>query len=330
MRILIIRWSSLGDIILTQPIVAILREKYPNAEVHYCCKPAMAQLVECFEGVDRVISTDNPDQSVHYDIAIDLQAKPGSILQLKRISADRKVIYNKDRLTRWMIVKHLTGKSIDSTLSLYYSALKKLGIDMPMRNPVIKPKPQHEVFIDELFLEHSVTPAKTLIGIAPGAKHFTKRYPMEYWIRFIDSIPESWNCQFILTGSTEDREICAEIHRQCPRATFDLCARTKADQLVNLIDRMGCLISGDSGPMHVAAALGKPQIAIFGGTHTRLGFRPMNTKAVILEEEIGCRPCSLHGLKTCPKSHFRCMKSITPSMLHAVFKEVLEEEVWQL
>ncbi len=330
MRILIIRWSSLGDIILTQPVVAILREEYPDAEIHYCCKPAMIPLVECFTGVNRVISTDNLDRSIHYDIAIDLQAKPGSIVQLKRLSADRRVIYNKRRLTRWLIVKHLTSRSIDSTLDLYFSALNKLGIEAPLRDPVITPKTAHEAFINEIFIEHNVTPAKTLIGIAPGARHYTKRYPMEYWIRFIDSIPDSWNCQFILIGSTEDREICAEIHRQCPNTTFDLCARTSTDQLVNLMDRIGCLISGDSGPMHVAAALGKPQIAIFGGTNTRLGFRPLNSKAVILEQDLKCRPCSLHGRKTCPKSHFRCMKTITPSVLHTTFKEVLEEKVWRL
>ncbi len=330
MKILIIRWSSLGDIILTQPVVAILREKYPQAEIHYCCKPSMAPLVECFGGVDEIIPAHRIDPNVEYDIAIDLQAKPGSLYNLLRLNAKKKVYYNKQKLTRWLIVKHLTGKCIDTTLELYYSAIAKLGIAEPLRNPVIKPQPEHERFIDELFIEHSVTPSKTLVGIAPGAMHFTKQYPVDYWIRFIESIPDSWNCQFILTGAVSDREVCAEIHRQCPRTTFDLCARTQTGQLVNLMNRFGCLLSGDSGPMHIAAALQKPQIAIFGATHTRLGFRPLNPDAVVLQKDLNCRPCSLHGSKQCPKLHFQCMKSITPSVLHTTFKELLEERVWKL
>ncbi len=330
MRILVIRWSSLGDIILTQPIVAVLREKYPDAEIHFCCKKAFIPLVECFSEVDKIIPADELDRSLRYDIAIDLQAKPGSIYKLMRLNAARKVFYNKQRFTRWLIVKHLTRKTIGTTLELYYSALDKLDIHVPLRNPVLTPKPEHEPFIDELFIEHNVTPAKTLIGIAPGAQHFTKRYPRPYWIRFIDSIPDTWNCQFILIGANSDREICAEIHQKCPHNTFDLCGRTMPDQLVNLINRFGCLISGDSGPMHIAAALEKPQISIFGATHTNLGFKPLNPNAIVIEKELACRPCSLHGSKECPKLHFKCMNTIPPSTLHSTFKEVLEDKVWKL
>ena len=97
--------------------------------------------------------------------------------------------------------------------------------------------------------------------------------------------------------------------------TLNLCDEFSTGKLIAFMDKLDLIISNDSGPMHIAAALRKPQIAIFGSTSTKLGFKPLNKKAIVLETDLNCQPCSLHGRKKCPRTHFNCMRNINPQQL---------------
>jgi len=334
MNIVVIRFSSLGDVVLTQPVTRRLREHWPQATLTYVTQPVTAPLVRMFGTVDRVVEWQGDIHAAAaeigpVDLLIDLQEKINSRMLSRALKAKRTVRYNKRHLLRRAIVQRLTHAEINSTLDLYATALAPLGLAANLPWPELFPADDDQKLIDELFVNYGVTPRKTLVGIFPGAKHPTKCYPAELFACFLNDIPAAWNCQFLLCGGPDDKPAALEVLRST-QDVIDLTGAVDTAGLAHLVRRLDCVISNDSGPMHVAAALRKPQIALFGATHPRLGFRPLNEKAVVVATEPRCQPCSLHGGKECPKGHFRCMRSIRPSWLLERFRRLLEESVWQL
>ncbi|MDD2230182.1 MAG: glycosyltransferase family 9 protein [Candidatus Cloacimonetes bacterium] len=304
MKILIIRLSSLGDIVLTEPICALLHDSYPQAEIHYVCKQAFADLPVLFATEVKVIPYDKSLQfhwklrETKYDIVIDLHGKLASILLMLISRAGKKLSYNKQRSIRKAIVKGNTNLNIDSTVQLYMSSLKKLGIGTSWQYPklMIPPNVSLDIFQDIL---------PNTIAIFPSATHFTKRYPADMWIDFIN---RNNGYNYALFGSNYDAPLCNAIATESSNPCANYAGIMGYEDLLIALKRCVLVISGDTGPMHLAAAINMPQIAIFGGTHPRLGFRPLNAKAKILSMDLSCQPCSLHGEKACPLGHFNCMR----------------------
>ncbi len=326
MRILIIRLSSIGDIILTEPIIRHLREQIPNARIDYLTYERYMPLVKFIEGINVIIPYTSKSQIIRvlkknrYDIIIDLHSKPKTWLVRFLVPAKNKVTYNKKHLLRWLIVKKIIKREIDSTVSSYLSVFRKLDMIVPEKfhYPRIKVKKRSDYLIKRLRKEIDENNSK-LIAIFPGALHPTKRYPLELLAEFIDQYTDDGDpVLFVLMGSREDEEQAEILTELCANKPINWCGRFDIDELVKIISMFDLIITNDSGPMHIAAALGKKQIAIFGATHPCLGFRPLNEKSHVLQINLPCRPCSLHGGKKCPQQHFLCMRSILPEMLEEV------------
>ncbi|HOE91333.1 MAG TPA: lipopolysaccharide heptosyltransferase II [Candidatus Cloacimonadota bacterium] len=357
-KILIIRFSSLGDIMLTEPIPRLLRELYPMAEIHYLTKRAFAPIVANFKSIDKILFWENKAKLIkslradNYDLTVDLHDKINSCLVKKLTAARQTVTYKKQHLRRLLMTKKILKEPIYSTLNLYLSVFRQIkqqkyiyeklpllkkyqllsknitDIALPAELfPKLVLEKQLSKYIIDTFEEFNISHKKTLIGIFPGASFDSKQYPASYLSNFINNIPATWNCQFVLLGSHADKFVCTEIRKNCMQKPIDMSGFFELDKLIEFMSHLHGVISNDSGPMHLAAALGKPQIAIFGSTHTSLGFRPLNKKAQILEQNLRCQPCTLHGRKECPKRHFRCMKTINSKELTLAFKELLEEEI---
>lgn len=302
MKILIIRLSSLGDIILTQPVLSLLQTKYPQAEIYYLTKAQFAEIPLLFPNPPKLIRYEasyaflRSLKSYHFDLVIDLHGKTASILCSLLTNAPKRTRYNKQRRTRVKIVKGDKQLSIDSTVQLYVSSLDGI-CDTDWQYPQIN------------YEKQSVIPQR--IALFPGATHFTKCYPAENWIELIKLNP---HLHFILFGGKDEKRKCYYIAHQTENCN-DLSGKLAIPDLVKELSHCAAVLSGDTGPMHIAAAMNIPQIAIFGGTHPRLGFRPLNDRAIVLSSEIACQPCHLHGRKVCPQDHFNCMKSISPSLI---------------
>ena len=327
MKILIIRLSSLGDIVITQPVAKVLREVYPDAQIDFYTKKKFAGLVKAFGCVDDVLVWEKKNllsgscrmASLRndYDIVVDLHSKLNTFIIKRMIKAKKKVTYSKKHFLRWLMIRKLTKKEISSTIDLYFSALRKLGIE------------EESSFPELITLNKNLQGFQNLeglrkIAIFPGAIHKTKQYPIEQLAEFIDSIPTEWNCKFIILGSKSEKELSEKLQSYAKTELLNFCGKFDITQLISAIDLCDVIISNDSGPMHIAAALKKPQIAIFGATHPKLGFAPLNEKAVILKTDIPCQPCSLHGGEKCPKGHFKCMKEISPKLLKQNLKKILK------
>ncbi len=315
-KILVIRLSSLGDIVLTQSVVQALRNEFPDAQIHYLTKKVYSPIVEMFNCVNEIHYWENKYlllknlRKLEIELTIDLHSKFNTLIIKNFINAKQTVTYNKKHLLRRKIVKKRTNKTISSTVALYFTVLKRIGLESEISVP--KLFPQKNIEIPEIF---SAFKNKKYIGLFPGALHRTKQYPVKQLAEFIDSVPTEWNFRFLIFGSKAEKLLANELNSLTKTNIVDLCGKLDLQQLVYAINKMDAVITNDSGPMHIAAALEKPQIAIFGATHPKLGFAPMNKKAILLSADLPCQPCSLHGGEECPKKHLNCMKSITTAQI---------------
>jgi len=327
MNFLIIRLSSLGDIILTQPLLTELEHLYPGCEISYVCKPEYTSIVSMMSPDIRVLAFREDAgffrdiRKTHYDAVLDLHGKLASTLILLGARAKKRVRYDKQRRLRQAIVGHKTHASISSTVELYYSALNKLtGSEIsPIRHPLLH-APQTILPVER---QPKKDPGQPLIAIFPGAAHPTKMYPEYLWKSFFELAEPQW--RFVMLGSKKETAIAERLRHCLPDRVENRCGEYSFEELAFVISSCDLVISPDSGPMHLAAALQVPQIAIFGSTHPRLGFAPLNPQAKILCADLDCQPCTLHGQLSCPLGHFNCMKQISPQLLKDSTSEILSQ-----
>lgn len=315
MKILIIRLSSIGDIVLTEPIVRQIRRTYPDAIIDFLTKPAYVELVGLIEGIhtiqvwDKPIATLQKLRKERYSLIIDLHNKLVPIIIKIALFPTKAVTYDKKRSLRLAIVKHRTQESIDTTVKLYASIMETLKIAFVLEDPKLTVTVDENKPLTEL-ISRLQKEKKLIIGIFPGATHETKQFPIEQWETLIGVCKEEFpEWQFVVMGSKKE-SILADRLILINKEIISLCGVCSLKETSEIISLVDIVISNDSGPMHIAAALNKPQIALFGATHTRLGFRPLNKKAKIIQKNIECQPCGLHGGAVCELGHFRCMVSI--------------------
>ncbi|MBI3259120.1 MAG: glycosyltransferase family 9 protein [Ignavibacteriae bacterium] len=158
----------------------------------------------------------------------------------------------------------------------------------------------------------NITNPPKLLAIAPGARHFTKRWLPERFAETALLFNEQFNTQIVLLGGTDDREICNEVRRQIPFPITDATGSTSIYDTTRALDLTDGLICNDSGIMHLAAARHVPVAAIFGSTVREFGFAPYRVANTIIEKELDCRPCTHIGRDECPLGHFKCMNLISP------------------
>ena len=314
MKILILRLSSLGDIVLTQPVSAWLREHYPEARIDYMVKEQYLELVPLLGcslnplTYQKTLKAHLELKKEQYDLVLDLHAKLSTWLLRLAAQGKKSSVYNKERRRRKKIVKGKRGLDIRSTVDLYKSALDKLFPDLQLEDPRLYP-------VADTALP-AFDPAPKRILLFPGALHNTKRYPSQYYKQLIDMSPRDW--QYIILGSPGEAALCEDIARG--NSALSMAGKFSFSQILALMQSADWVISADSGPMHLAAGLQRPQIAIFGATHPSLGFAPQNPNARILVANLACQPCSLHGSKLCPENHFNCMRMIKPEQILGILE----------
>lgn len=352
-KILLIRFSSIGDIILTEPVSRVLRLHYPDAQIDYVTKQQYKDIPGFFPYVNEVITGDNTQEIVRrvrrekYDLVLELHKKMKPILI--KIAARSSVTnsYNKKRSLRRSIIKK-KKQSIGSTVALYLSSLDFLKLGDLYDKETLD---VNEAFYPQLIIDSETTPDDLLtttasrqidnrilqrllspvneregkhIAIFPGALHPTKQYPPSQISEAVNSLPAN-ETEIYLLGAPDERELCNSIAAETGRKINNWCGMFNLNTTIKLMNCFDLIVTNDSGPMHIAAALGKKQIAIYGATDPVLGFKPHNQRAVMLGSKLACRPCSLHGDEKCPEGHFKCMKDLQPEVITKHITELLKE-----
>ena len=320
MKILIIRFSSIGDIVLTTPIVRCLKQQKPDVEIHYLTKKVFAPILSANPYIHQVHELGDHLQeciqnlkTIGFDIVIDLH-KNLRTARVKKALRTESYVFDKLNVQKWFYVNLKINLMPDkSIVERYFDAIKSLGVRNDGQGL--------DYFIPaEDKTEHKDIPMSHwagYVGFVIGGSFATKKLPIEKWQEMVALCP----IPIILLGGPEDRADATEIAQIDPVKIYNSCGKFSINESADLVKQAKIIITNDTGLMHVAAAFKKPIIALWGNTTPQLGMFPYygynNLKNTISPEllhienkQLSCRPCSKIGFDTCPKKHFKCMNSL--------------------
>lgn len=325
-EILVIRYSALGDVVLATSVLEPLHDRYPGARVEWVTSARYAGLLEGLPAISRVHAL-RPGVAAtralssqlrrRFDLVLDLQHKLRSIA-LARRSAPVRVVFRRRTWTQALLSLARTEKPLvrAHATQLYSEALAPLGI-------VSQGQPQVSLSARaEEQAAHALRNASgTVVAIAPGTRWETKRWPVERFVAVADALASD-GVRIVLCGGPGDDD-ALNAFRLGLRAGLaaDLSA-LPADGLAAAISRVQLLISCDSGPMHLATAVGTPVLALFGPTSTTRWGPPAPGRALSLG--LPCAPCSNHGSHRCPLGHHRCLQDLPVGLVLSTARAMLQ------
>lgn len=329
-KILIIRFSSIGDIVLASLLIRALRNSYPHAKIDFLVKSDYGELVKYNRHLSSVIELKTTEReelrllrrriraerySAIFDIHNSLRSR-----YLRMFSRARHVrVINKRAIARLVLVhlkKNFYPANIISIAKRYLETARAFGVDDDGKGL--------EVFIpDETLSSVSIMLSKYklerydhVIGLVPASKHFTKRWLAERFVEYGAKITANSTTKLLIFGGKEDVDYCGDIVQMINAhvgwtAAESVAGRFSLLETAAAFDLCHVVVTNDTGLMHLAAARKRKVVAIFGSTVKEFGFFPYRTESIVVERKgLYCRPCTHIGLERCPQGHFRCMKEI--------------------
>ena len=320
-KILIIRFSSIGDIVLTSPILRAIKAQKPDLEVHYLTKKAFASVLENNPHIDHLVLLDNDIQKTikelrkeNYDYIIDLH-KNLRTFRIKKALGVNASSYEKLNWEKWLLVKfNINNLPQVHIVQRYFDTLKKIGIRDDKKGLEYYSGLENEAIINGLPAEIM----KEFAAIVIGGTYYTKQIPVSKIVELIHLI----SIPIVLLGGAEDQDLAKEVEAKSTKKIQIAVGKSTLNESAEIIRRSQFIVSGDTGLMHIAAAYQKKIFSLWGNTVPMFGmypYMPENPELSIIIEnkELKCRPCSKLGLQECPKQHFDCMLKLD-------FKEISE------
>lgn len=312
MKFLIIRFSSIGDIVLTTPVIRCLKTQMPNAEVHFITMPRFKSILENNPYIDKLHLLGEWKETIQqlkkekFDFIIDLHHNLRTLRLKTALFNVTSFSFNKLNIQKWLLTAfkinvlphvHIVERYLQ-TLSFFDIKNDNKGLDYFIPASSVVP--------------YSDLPASHLhgfIAIVIGAAHNTKKLPVHKLIELCKLIDHP----IILLGGEEDAATGSEIAQTDSIKIYNACGKFSLNESADLIKKSTLVITHDTGLMHIAAALKKPVISVWGNTVPAFGMTPYYGNFKVLEtkfevENLPCRPCSKIGYKKCPLKHFKCMQ----------------------
>lgn len=345
-KTLIIRFSSVGDIVLSTPLIRSLHRKFPQSQIDYCTRSEYGELLRTNTHLSNLIEFPaggtfadlrrlrRTIRKSRYDLVIDIHDSLRSRFLTFGFPSVRRI--NKRKLARWILV-HLKrdlysrfGGDAD-VANRYIETLKAFGVtDDGEGTELFLPADavrRAGDFLRDASADGGIPP----IGLCPSARHETKQWPAERFAEAAAALARERSAGILLFGSAAERGRCSEIRTRIltlvPEAfVLDLSGRLTLMETAAALDRCSLVITNDSGLMHIAAARKRKLVAVFGSTTRQLGFFPPANLAIVVENpSLPCRPCSHIGRSSCPEGHFNCMNGIPVSQVLDAARTQLEQ-----
>ncbi len=312
MKILVIRFSSIGDIVLTTPIVRCLKKQIPNCEIHFIVKKNFVPVITHNPYISKIYSIEESIlecsdllKKENYDYVIDLHHNLRSA-GVKRALKAKNYSFNKLNIEKWLLVNlHINKLPKTHIVDRYFETVKSLGVT------------NDNLGLDYFITEEEKINTQERCGIESGNYHalvaggsyYTKQIPIHKLIE-ICTISDK---KIIVLGGKEDVAIGEALEKEFGEKVFSACGKFSINQSASIIQQADKVITSDTGLMHIAAAYKKDVFSLWGNTIPEFGMSPYmpGAKSKILEVTgLSCRPCSKLGYKKCPKGHFACMNDI--------------------
>ncbi len=340
-RIVVIHTAFLGDIILTLPMVQVLKRSIPDSSITFVAIPASCAVLLNHPSINHIIEYDKKGKSRGIAGMVRL------IRRLKEKNFEAAIVPH--RSLRSALIPALAGIPIRIGFStsagkfLYTSTveykpdrheimrdldlLRPLGIEPALELPLLYPSQEDREVVDRLMAASIESPVGPLVAIAPGSVWKTKRWPEDNFAALTMLLTNA-GYGVVLIGSQEDRMLCDRVARGGKQhRVMNTAGNLTILQSAELVGRSAVLVSNDSAPMHAGVAMRTPVVAIFGATIPGFGFAPIGENNRIHQTEgLSCRPCSIHGGNECPIRTFDCMHRIKPEEVFQSVTGILQSQ----
>lgn len=315
LKFLVIRFSSIGDIVLTTPVLRCLKQQMPGVEIHFLTKKKFKAVTIANPYIDKFHYYDDDYRQTikdvcdeQYDYIIDLHKNLRTLrLWLESDTRTKWLSYRKLSLQKFLLTRfhidtmpgiHITQRSLN--------ALRTLGIKDDGKGLDYFIPAAEEIKIADLPLSHQMG----FMAIVIGASYFTKKLPVPK----LQELCRQINHPIILVGGKEDFDEGEAVAGTDPVKIYNACGKFSLNESADIIRRAKMAISHDTGFQYIACAFHKPVLALWGGTSPKLDVEPYYGSAFpakhtnFIVPELPCQPCSNFGTRTCPKKHFKCMR----------------------
>jgi heptosyltransferase-2 len=331
-NILAVRFSSIGDILLTTPLLRAIRHAHPGSRMTVLTKREYVPLLSHNPNVQRVVGL-APGRSL-LSLAAELRGDDYTHLldlhdnlrsrALRLLVPGRWRSYPKHRAARALLIHAKRNRYRDRrpVPERYFSAARDLNVIPDGQPPEFflgtEARDLAAAWLASVGLEHETN----ILAVAPGAAHATKRWPVEHWRVLVDSATKD-GFAVVIVGGPDDAALGAALSDGGPRRVASAAGIFGLQATGALLQRARALVSGDTGVMHMATGVGTPVLALFGPTVEAFGFFPYTRRAMVLELPLPCRPCTSQGGPRCPLGHHRCMVDIHPDAVYEAIERTV-------
>jgi heptosyltransferase-2 len=332
-NVLAVRFGSLGDVLLTTPLLRAIRQQHPELRVTVLTRSRYVPLLADNPRVDEVIGLARGDsllklglrlRGAQFSHLLDLENSTRSRL-LRLLVPGRWRAAPQYRLAREVLIR--TKDSLypkDSPVAeRYFAAARDLRV-VPDGGPAeFFLNPEAEAWAGAWLTKVNVGNQRPFIAFAPSAARATKRWPPEHWVKLIRRVIAT-DAGAVILGGPDDAKLTGAIAARCGADAVNGAGVLSLQGTGAVLKRAAALVTGHTGAMYMAAALDKPLVALFGPTVRAFGYHPYNAAhAIVLERDLPCRPCSFSGGEECPLGHHMCLQEIQPDAVYAALCRAL-------
>ena len=336
-KTVVFRLSSIGDIVLSSPLLRVMRASAgPKARIDFVVKKEYADLVKFshhlsvvhefddsrgFQGLQELRDTLRAEE---YDLVVDIHNNLRTVYLRNLCNPKEVVTVNKRLYERWQLV-HLKRNVYDGYVPIadrYIETLEEFGITNDGKGLELFIPDEIQFAVSGKMGKLRLNEFSKVIGICPGAKHFTKRWQKEKFAAVAVRLAKEMHAKVLLFGGAADKNDCSAIASEIKaqvseNAVTDFSGELSLLEVAAAMEFCDIVLTNDSGLMHVACARQRKVVAIFGSTVKEFGFAPYGTESVLIENNsLTCRPCSHIGRADCPQGHFKCMIDIGPDEVY--------------
>ena len=312
MKVLIVRFSSIGDIVLTSSVVRAVKQQLKDVEIHYLTKKQFSSILQSNPNIDRVITIEKSiDEAIEelkteqYDLVIDLHNNLRTASLKRKLKRPSKT-FKKLNIKKFFLVRFKWNRMPKiHVVERYFDAVKSIGVsnDGQINDYFIAKEDEIDTVQELGFLP------KEFICIAIGAQYKTKQMPLSLLVKIVDAA----SLPIVIVGGMMDRNVALEVlAKTTNKHVINTCGDYNLNQSASIVAQSHKLVTNDTGMMHIAACFDIQIVSVWGNTTPDLGMYPYYPNqpekfSIHQVENLSCRPCSKIGFQECPKKHFKCM-----------------------
>ena len=338
-KVLVLQTAFAGDVVLVTPLARGIKQTYPEAEIHFLVIPQTAVLLNNNPFITKVWIFDKKKQdrrflallpwmkklrNEHFDVAVVPHRSFRSALLVRGAKIPRRIGFDKSAGSFLFtdIVSYPTDiHEVDRNFKL----IRILGISAPAGSPELFPGEAERNEATLFLKEAGIRPDQKMIAMAPGSIWPTKRWHPDGFTQVARRLWVEREIPTILIGGENDLELGNQIVLKAGEGTVNGIGKFSLLTSAELIRQCCAIVTNDSAPLHLGIAMGTSVVAIFGPTVPAFGFGPYGDGHTIIQKEMDCRPCGIHGGTRCPKGHFNCMQEISGQDVFLALEEYLKE-----